>query len=91
MKDRYAHLRHGGGGPTSQFVCGAVQFDHPAARHLVAALPPVLHVRSAATQSEWMSATLRLLATEAASLRPGGEAIITRLCDILADVRSLVL
>ena len=34
-------------------------------------------------QGEWMQSTLRLIAAEAASLRPGGEAVLTRLSDIL--------
>jgi AraC-like DNA-binding protein len=32
---------------------------------------------------EWMQSTLRLIAAEAAALHPGGEAVITRLSDIL--------
>jgi transcriptional regulator GlxA family with amidase domain len=32
---------------------------------------------------EWIQSTLRLMATEARDLRPGGETIITRLADIL--------
>jgi AraC-like DNA-binding protein len=32
---------------------------------------------------EWMQSTLRLMAAEAEELRPGGEAVITRLGDIL--------
>src|SRR5699024_6683998 len=34
-------------------------------------------------QSDWPQATLRLIAAEASGLRPGGEAVITRLSDIL--------
>jgi AraC-like DNA-binding protein len=61
-------------------VCGAVRFDHPAARDLVAILPPVVHVDAG---SERIQGALRLMAAEARALRPGGEAIITRLADIL--------
>src|SRR4029450_9399887 len=32
---------------------------------------------------EWMQSTLRLIAAEATALRPGGEAVIIRLSDIL--------
>lgn len=35
------------------------------------------------TQLEWLRATLRLMALEADSLRPGGETVITRLSDVL--------
>ena len=82
--DRYEILRHGGDGPPTGMICGAVTFDHPAARDLVESLPPVMHVEAIRTgQTEWLDSTLRLIAMEAAVRRPGGETIITRLADIL--------
>ena len=61
-----------------------MRFDHPAARNLVEILPPLLHIEaSASPQGDWMQSTLRLMAVEARELRPGGEAVITRLGDIL--------
>jgi AraC-like DNA-binding protein len=84
ISDRYELLRHGGGGDPTTLVCGAVRFDHPAARNLVEILPPLLHVEATSSpELEWMQSTLRLMAAEARELRPGGEAIITRLGDIL--------
>jgi len=84
VSERYAILRHGGGGSATSLVCGAVRFDHPAAQHLVNLLPGMIHVRaSTSPQSEWMHSTLRLMASEARELRPGGETVITRLADIL--------
>jgi AraC-like DNA-binding protein len=84
ISDRYEILRHGGGGAPTTLICGAVRFDHPAARNLVEILPAVLHVEaSSSPELEWMQSTLRLMAAEAKELRPGGEAIITRLGDIL--------
>ncbi len=77
--ENYAILRHGEGGAVTHLVCGAVRFDHPAAKHLVEVLPEVLHVRGA----EDMRATIDLMAAEARTLRPGGEAVITRLSDVL--------
>jgi AraC-like DNA-binding protein len=83
-RGRYAILRHGGGGACTTLICGAVRLDHPAAHHIVPLLPEVIHVEpGGGTQAEWMQSTLRLIAAEAASLRPGGEAVITRLSDIL--------
>ncbi|GAA3515594.1 AraC family transcriptional regulator [Actinocatenispora rupis] len=82
--DRYAVLRHGGGDAPGTLVCGGVRFDHPAARELVALLPRLLHLdASRGTEAEWLQATLRLIAAEATTLRPGGETVITRLSDIL--------
>jgi AraC-like DNA-binding protein len=81
---RYEILRHGGGGAPTGLVCGAVRLGHPAARRLVAALPAILHVEGTRTlDAGWMDGTLRLMAAEARELRPGGEAVITRLADIL--------
>jgi AraC-like DNA-binding protein len=82
--DRYAILRHGGGGGRTSLVCGVVRFDHPAAHHLVAHLPPFIHVEaSSSPRMQWLGSTLRLMAAEAKELRPGGETVVTRLSDIL--------
>ncbi|SDG17567.1 AraC-type DNA-binding protein [Lentzea fradiae] len=77
--ESYAVLRHGGEGAATHLVCGAVRFDDPAAKHLVAMLPNVLHVR----QADDMRATIALMAAEAKAVRPGGEAVVTRLADVL--------
>jgi AraC-like DNA-binding protein len=84
VSERYAILRHGGGGVATSLVCGAVRFDHPAAQHLITLLPALIHVEaSTSPQMDWMQSTLRLMAAEAKELRPGGETVITRLADIL--------
>jgi AraC-like DNA-binding protein len=84
VSDRYEILRHGGGGQSTTLICGAVRFDHPAAVNLVEVLPSTIGVATSdSAQAEWMRSTLRLIAAEAAELRPGGEAVITRLADIL--------
>jgi AraC-like DNA-binding protein len=84
VSDRYERIRHGGGGAPTTLICGAVRFDHPAARSLVEILPRTIHLESVGSpRLEWMQSTLRLMALEAGELRPGGEAVITRLADIL--------
>jgi AraC-like DNA-binding protein len=84
VSDRYELIRHGGGGAPTTLICGAVRFDHPAARSLVEILPRTIHLESVGSpRLEWMQSTLRLMALEAGELRPGGEAVITRLADIL--------
>lgn len=83
--DRYEILRHGvpGGEPTT-LICGAVRFDHPAARHLIEILPETIFVEASdATRTTRMQSALMLMAVEAREYRPGGEAVITRLADIL--------
>ncbi|WP_433504702.1 AraC family transcriptional regulator [Pseudonocardia halophobica] len=79
---RYAVLRHGGGGAPATMVCGAVRFDHPAARTLVGLLPDLIHV-PVSPLTDRLRDTLRLIALEVEELRPGGEAVITRLADVL--------
>lgn len=84
VSDRYEILRHGAGGAPTNLICGAVRFDHPVARDLVATLPGIIHLESAGSDPlDWLQGTLRLMAAEARELRPGGEAVITRLGDIL--------
>lgn len=84
VTDRYELLEWGGGGDTCRLICVVVRFDHAAAERLVDALPPVLHLDAwDGGNDRWLSDTLRFIASEAESLRPGGETIITRLADIL--------
>lgn len=82
--DLYAILRHGGGGADTSMVCGGVRFDHPAAHNLVALLPRVIAIEAArSSRTDWVQSTIRLMASEAQELRPGGETVVTRLSDIL--------
>jgi len=84
VSDRYGVLRLGGGGAPASLVCGMVRFDHPAARHLIDLLPHVIRIdASSARQTTWMESSLHFMAAEAEAQRPGGEAVITRLADIL--------
>lgn len=84
ITERYEFLRHGGGGDECRLICVVVRFDHAAAERLVDALPPVLHLDAwESGDDRWLADTLRFIAREAESLRPGGETVITRLADIL--------
>jgi AraC-like DNA-binding protein len=84
VSDRYEVIRVDGRGEATRLLCGTVFFDHPAARHLTALLPPVIQVQGwRSAESEWIASTLRLMASEARAPRPGGEEVITRLADIL--------
>jgi AraC-like DNA-binding protein len=63
---------------------GVMRFDHVAAQRLVELLPPVVHLESGGVdETGWLESTLRFITREAASLRPGGETVITRLSDIV--------
>jgi AraC-like DNA-binding protein len=84
ISDRYELLVHGEGGVPCRMLCGAVRMDHPAARRLVQLLPKVIAVDTwASPQTEAIQSVLRLMASEVESPRPGGEAVITRLADVL--------
>jgi AraC-like DNA-binding protein len=84
VSDRYEILRHGGGGAPTGLICGAVRFEHPAAQNLIEVLPATIHIEASnSPRLEWIQSALRLMAAEAGELRPGGEAVITRLGDIL--------
>lgn len=84
VSERYEVLRHGGGGAPTRLICGAVRFDHPAARQLVALLPPVIAIEAGEVPyNEGCQTMLRFMADEARSVRAGGEAVITRLADIV--------
>jgi AraC-like DNA-binding protein len=82
--ERYEVIRHGGGGTPTSLICGAVRFSHPTATHLVRLLPSVICIDpTRAPHDDWLQHTLRFMAAEARALQPGGEAVMTRLADIV--------
>ena len=84
LGEHYSVLTYGGRGTPSDLVCGVMTFDAPVARSLMEALPSVLHVPADHRPApRWIGETIRLMAAELDEDRPGGEAVITRLADIL--------
>ncbi len=84
LNDQYAILHHGGGGERTDIVCGGIRLEHPAARQLIASLPSVIHIEAShSIRADWMRATLELMAEETQQVRPGSEAVVSRLCDIV--------
>jgi AraC-like DNA-binding protein len=84
LSERYEWMRYGGGGAPTELTCSVLRFDHVAAQRLVDHLPRVLQIDAGrAVGDQWLRSTLRFISAEAASLRPGGETVITRLADIL--------
>ncbi len=67
--------------PPLALLCGVVAFDSPAVDDVLAILPPVVVVDSA--RHPVMAALLPLLAGELREPRPGGDAVATRLADVL--------
>lgn len=84
LSRQYSVLRHGGGGRAAQLICGIVSFDDPAARELMRTLPSVLFIGGdTVSAASSVRDTLRLMANELSRPQPGGEAVATRLADIL--------
>jgi AraC-like DNA-binding protein len=84
VSERYEILRLGGGGARSMILCGAVRFRHPGSERVLNVLPPLIVFNAGESQRlAWIAHTLEFLADEARELRPGGEAVIARLADIL--------
>ncbi|RYF42914.1 MAG: AraC family transcriptional regulator [Comamonadaceae bacterium] len=84
LSERYEVRRHDGGGAPTLLLCGAMIFDRPAARRLVSLLPPQIVVQTAEMggAGRWQ-AVLQWMGEEARALHAGGEAVLTRLADVL--------
>ncbi len=72
VSERYEILRHGGDGAVTRLLCGAIHFDHPAARNLIDALPPFVHIEATDDGVEALHATPALITAETRRPRPGG-------------------
>ena len=84
VSERYEIMRHGGGGEMTRTMYGVVRFDDVAAEHLLKLLPQIIGIDAWDDQTGgWLQSTLRFIASEAASLKPGGETVITRLSDVV--------
>lgn len=77
-------LEIGGRGKRTTLVCGKIEFEDPVGHPLLAALPPIILLRGGSnTLVEWLDPTLRFIASEAGSTRPGAQTVVSRLADIL--------
>jgi AraC-like DNA-binding protein len=91
--ERYEVLHHGGGGAATSVICGAVRFDDATARRLVGLLPRLLRMGAMDLHHlDLVQSALRCMAAESRCPMPGGEAVITRLADILViqSIRSWI-
>lgn len=77
-------LKMGNRGPLTVLLCGGFELEGGTANPLLANLPAVIHIRGNRSRSlPWLRMTLQQLELETRSSRPGGEALISRLSDIL--------
>ncbi len=77
-------LSHGGGGESSELLCGGFAVEQITGKPLLEALPTIVHLRGSDGRApEWLVGLIRMIATEMASSGPGSEAVVTRLTDAL--------
>jgi transcriptional regulator GlxA family with amidase domain len=77
-------MRYGGGGELTRTMYGVIRFDDVAAQHLLQLLPRTIYIDGwHEDPGGWLQSTLRFIASEATSLKPGGETVITRLADVV--------
>ncbi len=83
-RDHRGLLRAGGRGPKTVLVCGGFRFEDRTSNPLLAALPPMIHLRGRRPGVEaWLRTTLDFVARESDASRPGADSVVTRLADIL--------
>lgn len=86
-------LLAGGNGAITQLVCGGMQFDDGRTNPILSALPPLIIVKPGeGGDGSWLRLTVEHVIDELDSPRPGVEAVVGRLADILfiGAVRSYV-
>ncbi len=80
-------LQLGGSGPATTLVCGYFYLEEEGGwedQPLVSLLPSLIHIKGEdGRKLPWLEATLRFLADEAGSGRPGTDAVVQRLTDVL--------
>jgi AraC-like DNA-binding protein len=79
-----AVIRHGAGGPATNLICGAFEFQGPQAAASLEMLPHWIRVpKRERHANEWLNATVRFLRRETREPGMGSETIITRLIDVM--------
>ncbi len=76
--------RHGGGGEITKFVCGYLACDPHLSRVFLGGLPPMLKVNIRNDASgQWLENSIRYSVGDADASRPGGEAVVAKLSEVL--------
>jgi AraC-like DNA-binding protein len=84
LRRRPRLLQYGGGGAATRFVCGYMVCDPRLARSIFAALPPIVVVSLRQDErQDWLEQSVQYAVAEAASPRPGGEGVLSRLSEVL--------
>ncbi|MGY1712665.1 AraC family transcriptional regulator [Geodermatophilus sp. SYSU D00758] len=84
LGEHYSVLRVDGGGAPARLVCGVVEPERAGVAHLLELLPAVLLVDGRdGARNGWLPVLLGVLAEEVRHDRPGAEAVVTRLADVV--------
>lgn len=82
--DHYGPVVFGGDGIPAEILCGYFEFDRISRHPLVSALPNLIHVRTAdADEFEWLQTAVRFIGRETRQPRPGADAVVRRLVEVL--------
>ena len=76
--------RMGGGGEITKFVCGYMACDPELSKAFLSGLPPLFKVSIRNDASgRWLENSIRFSVNEAGAVRPGGEAVLAKLAEVL--------
>ena len=82
--DHYGPVTYGGNGLPATVLCGYFQFDRNSPHPLVAALPSLIHIhRTDGYDFAWLQTALNFMIHETKAARPGAEAVVNRLVEVL--------
>lgn len=82
--DHYGPVTYGGGGLPASILCGYFRFDRDSPHPLVAALPSLIHIRGTDSHDfAWLQTALNFMIHETRAARPGAEAVVDRLAEVL--------
>jgi len=82
--DEIVHLRHGGGGAPTRFVCGYLACSRSVCRPLLEALPRVLRIPVGdGPASTMLRELLRVGVRESSALRPGAGSLLAKLSELM--------
>ncbi len=82
--DHYGPVTYGGNGLPATVLCGYFRFDRDNPHPMVAALPPLIHIRGTDRYDfAWLQTALNFMIHETKAARPGAEAVVNRLAEVL--------
>jgi AraC-like DNA-binding protein len=84
LSRRPRKLVYGGGGKSTQLICGYLGCDARLARVLFSGLPPLLKVSVRGSNAGiWLEGSVQYALAEARSPRPGGAGVLAKLAEVL--------